>query len=525
MLEVNTPSFFELFLSTMQTSILIVNDEGTIQFANTAICNLLDYKKKELISQHVSILIPKRFHLKHKQHFSEYFQAPNVRDLSAKKKLFISSSSHVEIPVKICLTPITTNNERHVICEVIDITTNVLIEEVLQEKALKAALTLNKEIEQHNQIEQALRESEKHYRTLTSMAQVGIFHNNAQGACTYMNERAYEISGVSPGCGLGDGWSEGLHPDDRERVMSEWKHACKTIAPHFTSEFRFLHADGKVVHGLSLIMAVKAEEAKTLSYVGTITDVTELKEACAQVEQLRTQLAHFARLQLGQELASSLAHELNQPLSAIVQYAGGCIEHLKKTQTSDSVCDALNSIMAQAEHVGKIIHHFKEFMRKGKHEFTLQDINTLVYDSIELMDHELQNANVKRRLIFSDNLPHIHIDKIHIQQVLVNITNNAVEALLETDAIERIITITTKKTDKHSLEIVIANTGPGIPEKILASVFNPFFTTKEDGMGIGLSLSRSIIEAHCGHIDVISDLQNGTKFKIVLPINNEKKPA
>lgn len=519
-------NLLETIFSTIQTPLLMVDPESLIKYINAPANRLLGYQENELLGQTIDTLIPQAFHHQHTQHLKKYFQNPKPRLLHSnqKKPFFAAKKCGKEIPIEISLTPINTLKGLFVICEIIDISYRILNEKKLQAHVQEKTELLQNEIQQHRQTEKALRASEEYFRILTAAAPVGIFHLNLQGEHTFRNKRADKILGFPPGEeSLKLDWARNLHPDDRNRVFQEWGEFCGSDEPIFRSEYRFLYPNGDICWVMCEIMPLKDDIGKVVSYIGIASDYTELKKAQTQLQQQRDQFARISRLNFGKEIASSLAHELNQPLSTIIQYSGGCIERLKGEYNPTEIRAILDEIITQAEHAGAVINNLKNFMVKGSCDMSKTDINTLIIDSIQLLDYEITRANIKLCLHLKKSLPQITVNKVQIQQVIINIIKNAIEALSGSDSNERTISLNTKKAAESSIQIQIIDTGPGITEYKMERIFEPFFTSKKEGMGIGLPLVRSILETHHGQVEVLSELDKKTIFTITLPVYQQQK--
>jgi len=236
-----------------------------------------------------------------------------------------------------------------------------------------------------------------------------------------------------------------------------------------------------------------------------------------EIQRNQLQLAHYSRLTTAGEMASAYAHELNQPLSAIIQYIGGCLEHLKKGSISDDVITAMEAAIEQAQRAGAIIHSLKDFLGKRQINKELINVNNTIGKSIKLFEAEIARHHILLDLKLTENLPFIYADQIQIEQVILNIAYNAIEAMKDHLSKQKQLTFQTSVDLNQSIQIIIADTGPGITAEVMQEIFNPFFTTKLEGMGMGLAISRSIIEAHQGKITVGSSMQTGTYFCISLP--------
>jgi PAS domain S-box-containing protein len=382
----------------------------------------------------------------------------------------------------------------------------------------KANKELRNEIHSREQIARDLRQSEARYRQLNAIYPVGIFHTDKEGRNTYINSKACEIQGVKVNEARNYGWSKNIHPDDKDRVLSTWKNGVKYGIP-INIDYRFVH-DGKVIWVNGQTVPEYDERGGVAGYVGILADITKQREAEEQIKQNQIEIAHFSRLNSMGEVASGIAHELNQPLTAIMNYASGIKRRLSEYQDKlpKGVLEAIDRTIAQASRAGEVIHHLKDFLRKGALSKSKTDINAAVSDVLTFINRPIDNANINIKLKLDKKLPIVYAGKIHIEQVIINMINNGIDAIEEAKCEKRNITISTGVVDTDYIRISIEDTGPGIADELIDNIFNPFVTTKEEGMGIGLSLCYNIVDKHGGKITVSSQMGKGTIFHIMLPI-------
>ncbi len=380
-------------------------------------------------------------------------------------------------------------------------------------------MSIARDISERKATEAALEESERRYRTLASLSPVGISHADEYGRILYVNERWCKIAGITAKEAYGEGWFQAIHPDDRARVHNQWHFAVKNHIA-FKAEYRFLHLDGTIIWALGESMAEYNEYGEIIGFVSTTTDITKHRETEEQLQQHRLDIAHFSRINTMGEMASGIAHELNQPLTSIVNYIGGCLERLQKIDLPKEIIDAMRRAATQAERAGEIIHRLKDFLQKGKLTKTKIDINQTILEAMSLLDYEISKASVDVVMNLSSEPIYLQASKIHFEQVILNVVLNAIEAMVEANSKKRLLSITTEKNTENRVIIKIRNTGPGMSALVIKQIFNPFFTTKEMGMGMGLSISRSIIEAHNGHI-IAQSFDDGVEFLIALPLLEE----
>lgn len=250
----------------------------------------------------------------------------------------------------------------------------------------------------------------------------------------------------------------------------------------------------------------------------------EIKERQLAQEQALThqaELAHVARLSTMGEMASGLAHELNQPLSAINTYVQGCIRRINMgTDDTQAIVNALQLTAQQAERAAGIIRRLRSFVRKGESHKTYSEINHLVNEVTNFLEVQLKDRKVTLKLELEDNLPPVLADIIQIEQVLINLVKNAIESM--SDIKSPTILVSTKLYNHNLIELCVIDSGHGISEDKLKRIFNPFFTTKASGMGMGLSISNSIIEAHDGKLYAQNNTGQGAKFCFTLPITEKQ---
>lgn len=257
-------------------------------------------------------------------------------------------------------------------------------------------------------------------------------------------------------------------------------------------------------------------------FTGFIRDLTERQESAARLEEIQAELARLARLNELGEMASTLAHELNQPLSAIANYAQGCTRLLLDMDeaVSSRMREALEEISRQSLRAGRIIRHLREFVMRGETEKAPEDIRKLVEEAGALALVGSRERGVRSVFDFEPGAEMVMADRVQIQQVLINLMRNAMDAMHDSE--RRDLTVRTAPGAPGEIVVEVADTGPGVSDEIAPQLFRPFVTTKAGGMGIGLSLSKRIIEAHGGEIEVSRNENGGATFRFTLPAYEEQ---
>jgi two-component system sensor kinase FixL len=252
-------------------------------------------------------------------------------------------------------------------------------------------------------------------------------------------------------------------------------------------------------------------------YVGIIHDLTDRMASARRMQEMQSELLHVSRLSAMGQMTAALAHELNQPLTAIMNYitaARRTIAGKDDAQIARGL-DFIDKAANQTTRAGQIIRRLRDFVEKRDADHTPQSFNTVIEEAIALGFVGAADANVKVRTDLDPSLPRVMIDKIQIQQVLLNLIRNSIEAMK--DSAKRQMTIKTTRIDGNAVEFAIADTGPGLAPEVASRLFQPFVTTKEKGMGIGLSICQSIIEAHNGRIWATPNELAGVTFHVQLP--------
>lgn len=295
-----------------------------------------------------------------------------------------------------------------------------------------------------------------------------------------------------------------------------------------TGEKRIIGIDRVVVgrrkDGSTFPMKLAVGEMRTggkTFFTGFIRDLTEREESTARLEEIQGELARLAHLNELGEMASTLAHELNQPLSAIANYVQGCSRLLRDLDeaVANRMREALNQAAREALRAGKIIRHLREFVTRGETEKAPENIRKLVEEAGTLALIGSREHRVRSAFEFNAEAEMVTADHVQIQQVLINLMRNAIEAMRDSD--RRELVVRTTPGGDGTVVVEIADTGPGISDEIAARLFRPFVTTKPGGMGIGLSISKRIVEAHGGKISVIRNENGGATFRFTLPINKD----
>ncbi|HEX7044356.1 MAG TPA: ATP-binding protein, partial [Burkholderiales bacterium] len=280
--------------------------------------------------------------------------------------------------------------------------------------------------------------------------------------------------------------------------------------------------DGTLYIEQKSIMALRDVSGKIAHFVAAGRDITEQRRAEEEAHLRRDQLAHTARVNIIGEMAASVAHEISQPLTAIINYAQGSMRRLRSDNMEPArLLGVFEQIVVQAQRVADAVVMLRRFVARRKPQRVAADVNTLIRQVVALANSETRGRGISIVLELADNLPPALVDDVQIEQVVLNLLRNGAEALASADAPQRELRVRTARADDGSIEVAISDSGPGLPPRLAAKLFEPFFTTKPDGVGLGLAISRSIIENHGGRIWVTPNPERGVTFRFTVPVETQ----
>ena len=306
-----------------------------------------------------------------------------------------------------------------------------------------------------------------------------------------------------------------VHVDDRKPTMDamEQLEEGKSVT-HFENRYRCKDGSYKW-------LAWKSVPVADERYIYAVArDITELKAAEDELQRYQRELAHIMRIGTMGEMASGIAHELNQPLTALVSYCGTAVSLMNSLSSpSQQLREILERAKEQAQRASNIIRHLREFISKEAGDRDLLDLDQVIRDIIIFLKYEVQDSGVKINYYPASRSCRIRANKIQLDQVLVNLVRNSIEAIVHANISSGRIVVQTRLLPNDSVEITVRDNGPGINTDMIDRIFNPFQTNKAAGLGIGLPLSRSIIESLGGSLWVDKDYRNGALFGLQLPVS------
>lgn len=375
-------------------------------------------------------------------------------------------------------------------------------------------------LEERRQGGQALRESEERFRIMADTAPVMIWRAGTDALCDFFNKPWLEFTGRPMEQELGNGWADGVYPDDLERCLQTYGEAFDARKA-FRMEYRLRRFDGEYRWMLDSGVPRFGSDGSFAGFIGSCVDITDRKQAELEVQQQRQELAHLTRVAILGEMSATLAHELNQPLSAILTNAQTAQRLLARPSVDMAeVREILEDIVADDRRAGEVIRRVRTLLKKGETEFQALDLGEIVRETLGLAHSELVSRHVKVNLRLARGLPPVRGDRVQLQQVVLNLIVNACEAMTAIAPAERTLTVTVAAAaadGDRAVQVSLQDRGGGMPPAVLDRLFEPFVTTKAQGLGLGLSICRSIIEAHDGRLWAANNADGGATFCFALP--------
>jgi PAS domain S-box-containing protein len=351
--------------------------------------------------------------------------------------------------------------------------------------------------------------------------------NISTGALIHSSEEHTRLYGFDPEKGIPSfqEFVKRIHPEDRDRAMQAFESASRA-GKDFDAYFRVLLPDGTTSYVYGTGHPVLNESGNVTEFVGILMDITERRQAEEERERLRqaqAELAHINRVTTMGELTASLAHEVNQPIAAAVTDANTCLRWLKRDQPDvEEACQAASRVVKDATRAGEIIGRIRLLFKKGASQRELVDVNEIIREMIVVLHGETTRYNISVGADLAADLPQVMADRVQLQQVLMNLMINGMEAMRDANG-TRELAIKSRRPKTDQVLVSVNDSGIGLPPQQTEQIFNAFFTTKPHGTGMGLRISRSIIESHGGRLWAAENCPRGASFLFTLPVEVEAR--
>ncbi|MEZ5446881.1 MAG: PAS domain S-box protein [Gammaproteobacteria bacterium] len=481
---------FRRVVESAPNGVMMVDADGRIVLANPQLERMFGYGHGELLGSHVETLVPLRDRERHLAYRREYLADAEIRQMGSGRELYGLRKDGGEIPVEIGLNPMGTSEGRFVLATIVDAT-------------------------ERKRAETALRDSARSLAEAQQIARLGSWEWDVVAQKVQLSDEAQRIVGAE--MAKSSDFIAIAHPQDRSELAEAMARLWREQQGPVDLEFRIVPPDGGQrivrVRGQSYF----GQDGSPLRAVGTIQDVSEVRQAEAETRELRTQLWHIDRVARSGTLTASLAHELNQPLTAILSNAQAGLRFLARGNPDIAeLREILGDIARDDKRAAAVISGLRAMMRHRETERESVEMAGVLTEVLGLLHSELIGAGIELKADFEQGCC-VLADRVQLQQVVLNLVMNAVEAMRDSHAQERRISVACGGAGA-AVQVRVQDTGPGISPERRESVFDAFATTKPEGMGLGLAVCRSIIESHGGTIRVeAGDGGHGSRFIFEIP--------
>src|SRR5438093_1611906 len=492
---------FRLVLDAAPNAMIMVDSAGVISFANATAATVFGYPLSELIGRHIETLIPERFHDRHVGYRKGFLSQPSSRAMGAGRDLFGRRKDGSEFPVEVGLNPIHTTKGFFVLASVIDIT-------------------------ERKHAELAVRQSEERLRLVIDTALDAVITIDAHGAITHWNAEAEKIFGWTQAEATGKKLSEIIIPLQyraaHERGLRHYRDTGAGPMLGKRIEITALHRGGRE---FPVEMAITPAVIEGRVYfTAFISNITERKEAELERQRQSMELFRVGRVAVMGELAASLAHEVNNPIGAMVANAGAGERLIAagKIETKEFK-ELLADIVADGRRAGEIIQGIRNMVRKGEVCRSLMPIDGVIHGLLRIVHAEARGRDVTVTTEVDSDTGRFWGDPVQLLQVFLNLAINAFEAMTALPSDARRLVIRTGRNENGDVLVSVRDSGPGFPSGLATQLFEPFFSTKAEGTGMGLAIARSIVEAHGGSLSGENCADGGACFTVRLPQAKDDK--
>jgi PAS domain S-box-containing protein len=381
------------------------------------------------------------------------------------------------------------------------------------------------DITERKRVEEQLRRSEAHMAEAQRLGHIGSWiWNVATGDCFWSQEH-FHIFGLDPETfkPTKENTQRLIHPEDLPSVEQTLERAIRERS-NFEVEYRIVRPDGSIRYHRGLGHPLVRESGE-LEFVGTVLDVTERRRAEEALQKAQAELAHVTRVTTMGELTASIAHEINQPLGAIVTHGQACLRLLSREPPNlDKSREVIERMISDGLRASEVIRRIRALLGKTTPEETWLSLNEVIQEVIPLVASELVRTEVRLRTELAADLPPVRGDRVQLQQVILNLIVNGKDAVSGEGWQPRELLVSSRKSTPEEVLVAVRDSGTGLDPRDSERIFDAFFTTKPGGMGLGLSISRTIVEAHGGRLWATSNEGRGATFQLALPTGGESRP-
>jgi PAS domain S-box-containing protein len=379
-----------------------------------------------------------------------------------------------------------------------------------------------RDITESKRAEEQLRRSELNLRQMTETIPEMLWSATSDGAIDYCNARTLDYTGFCAEEVMGTGWTKLFPADDRDHASRVWMSCVATGTPYRVEVRTFHAADQTYRWCVTSALPLLDEQGRILKWYGAVVDMHDWKQAQEELRNTQAQIAHIMRVMTMGELTASIAHEVNQPLSGIITNASTCLRMLAADPPNvDGARETALRTIRDGNRASDVITRLRALFSKKEGSAESVDLNDAAREVIALLLSELQRNSVVLRPELAGDLPPVTGDRVQLQQVILNLLRNASDAMSEVDDRPRQMVIRTQREEGDRVQLTVQDAGVGFDPRAVEKLFQAFYTTKKSGMGMGLSVSRSIIESHQGRLWARLNDGPGATFSFSIPCGSE----
>jgi PAS domain S-box-containing protein len=371
------------------------------------------------------------------------------------------------------------------------------------------------DITEAERTEQRIRNSERELRTIIEIMPAYVATTLPDGTVDFVNQSWLDYTGFTREEAMGWGWAKAIHPDDLVRVSSNWGTALSEEKP-LEQEVRCRKADGTYHWFLNRNLPLRDESGNVVKWYGILFDIDDRKRTEDRLRDARVKLNNASRVATIAELSTSIAHELNQPLMSVFANAQTAKRWLRANPPNLAETNAsIERVVRDAHAADELMQHIRALFEPGAFDKKEVGVPDMLSEAVRFVHEDPNKREVPIDCLFDEHLPTISVDLTQIQQVFINLISNAIEAMEGRQILPRVM-VRASATDQNQVLIQVIDNGPGVADA--EKIFHAFVTTKKNGMGIGLAVSRSIVEAHGGRLWAENNQEGGATFNVALPL-------
>jgi two-component system sensor kinase FixL len=492
--EEHTDALFRTLIATAVDGMIVIDIKGSVQVYNAACERLFGYAAEEVLGQNVTMLMPSPYREEHDGYLARYHLTAEKRIIGIGREVVGRRKDGTTFPMYLSVGEGSLEGQKIYVGIIHDLT---------ERKKSDAALI----------------EREARLSSILDTGPDAIVTIDEAGKIESFSSAAVRLFGYSEADVIGQNVKILMPPPYREEHDEYLARYLKTGEKRIIGIGRIVV--GRRRDGATFPIELAVGEAwvgKRRLFTGFIRDITERQGTEQRLQDLQAELLHVSRLSAMGQMASALAHELNQPLTAIMNYVRAASRTMSAIEGPqvEKAREWMDKATNQTARAGQIIRHLRDFIEKRESSRTYENVNKVVEEAVALGLVGSADTNVKVHLNLDPAVAPVLVDKVQIQQVLINLIRNAVEAMQAVS--RRDLTILTSATADGFIEVAVSDTGPGLSEEVAGRLFQPFVTTKEKGMGIGLTICLSIVEAHNGRLWATPNKDGGVEFRFRLPV-------